>query len=139
VRLVLVAALVLAALVIGLTLGATPTSPAAVWRGLTDPAAPHAVIVRTIRLPRVLLAFAVGGGLAVCGASLQALVRNPLADPYLLGLSGGAGLGAVGAIALALDHPWAVPIAGRWSPVAGSIPWCCCSEASWWERSAARS
>ncbi|HXH63605.1 MAG TPA: iron chelate uptake ABC transporter family permease subunit, partial [Gemmatimonadales bacterium] len=52
-------------------------------------------IVRDLRLPRSLMAFLVGGALAVAGASLQALVRNPLADPFLLGLSGGAGLGAV--------------------------------------------
>ena len=68
-------------------------------------------IVRTLRLPRALLAFLVGGSLALSGAGLQALVRNPLADPFLLGLSGGAGLGAVAAIALHLASPWALPIA----------------------------
>lgn len=66
-------------------------------------------IIRDLRLPRVLLAFLVGGSLAVTGSALQALVRNPLADPYLLGLSGGAGLGAVGAIALRLNGPWVLP------------------------------
>jgi iron complex transport system permease protein len=68
-------------------------------------------IVRDLRLPRVLLAMLVGGSLAVTGAALQALVRNPLADPYLLGLSGGAGLGAVLAIVLQIGSAWAVPIA----------------------------
>ncbi len=68
-------------------------------------------IVQQLRAPRVLLAFLVGGCLAVTGAALQALVRNPLADPYLLGLSGGAGVGAVLAIALRLGGPWAVPAA----------------------------
>ncbi|HYT05837.1 MAG TPA: iron ABC transporter permease [Gemmatimonadales bacterium] len=68
-------------------------------------------IVRTLRLPRALLAFLVGGSLALSGAGLQALVRNPLADPFLLGLSGGAGLGAVTAIALHLTSPWALPLA----------------------------
>jgi iron complex transport system permease protein len=58
-----------------------------------------------------VLAFLVGGSLALSGAALQALLRNPLADPYLLGLSGGAGLGAVLAIALNPDWPWAVPAA----------------------------
>src|SRR5207247_5448200 len=58
-----------------------------------------------------LLAFLVGGSLALSGAGLQALVRNPLADPFLLGLSGGAGLGAVVAIALHLASPWALPLA----------------------------
>jgi iron complex transport system permease protein len=69
------------------------------------------LIVRDLRVPRVLLAFLVGGALAVSGAGLQALVRNPLADPFLLGLSGGAGLGAVAAIALRLPGPWALPLA----------------------------
>jgi iron complex transport system permease protein len=68
-------------------------------------------IVRDLRVPRALLAFLVGGALGTAGASLQALVRNPLADPYLLGLSGGAGLGAVAAIALHLAGPWALPLA----------------------------
>jgi iron complex transport system permease protein len=68
-------------------------------------------IVWQLRLPRALLAFLVGGALATAGASLQALVRNPLADPYLMGLSGGAGLGAVAAIALRLPGAWALPLA----------------------------
>jgi iron complex transport system permease protein len=59
----------------------------------------------------VLLAFLVGGALGLSGAALQALVRNPLAEPYLLGLSGGAGLGAVVAIGLKIPSSWAVPIA----------------------------
>jgi iron complex transport system permease protein len=65
-----------------------------------------------LRLPRALLAFLVGGALGAAGAALQAVVRNPLADPFLLGLSGGAGLGAVAAIALGLEGPWALPLAG---------------------------
>jgi iron complex transport system permease protein len=68
-------------------------------------------IVWELRLPRALLAVLVGGSLGVAGASLQSLVRNPLADPFLLGLSGGAGLGAVLAIALHLGGPWALPLA----------------------------
>lgn len=68
-------------------------------------------VVRSLRLPRALLAFLVGGSLALAGTGLQALVRNPLADPSLLGLSGGAGLGAVLAIALHLANPWALPLA----------------------------
>ena len=64
-----------------------------------------------LRLPRAVLAFLVGGALGTAGAGLQALVRNPLADPFLLGLSGGAGLGAVAAIALGLEGAWALPLA----------------------------
>jgi iron complex transport system permease protein len=104
-------ATVLAALVVGLVSGATWIAPADVLRALTDVSSPDAAIVRGLRAPRVLLAFLVGGSLAVTGASLQALVRNPLADPYLLGLSGGAGLGAVLAIATDAGGPLAVPLA----------------------------
>ena len=68
-------------------------------------------IVRSLRLPRAILALLVGGALGLSGAGLQALVRNPLADPFLLGLSGGAGLGAVAAIALHAGGPWALPLA----------------------------
>jgi iron complex transport system permease protein len=71
----------------------------------------HSDIVWSLRVPRGVLAFLVGGSLAAAGAGLQALVRNPLADPFLLGLSGGAGLGAVTAIALHLTGPWALPLA----------------------------
>ena len=59
-------------------------------------------IVWDLRMPRVLLAALVGGGLAVCGAVLQALTRNALADPYLLGISAGASTGAVGVLVLGL-------------------------------------
>lgn len=68
-------------------------------------------IVRLLRLPRAILAFLVGGSLALSGAALQAIIRNPLADPFLLGLSGGGGLGAVVAIALHIPGPWALPLA----------------------------
>lgn len=56
---------------------------------------PRDAIVWELRLPRVLAAMGIGAGLALCGAAMQALTRNPLADPYLLGLSSGAALGAV--------------------------------------------
>ncbi|GAA1180311.1 FecCD family ABC transporter permease [Nesterenkonia xinjiangensis] len=59
-------------------------------------------IVWTMRAPRVLLGVAVGAGLALCGAALQAMVRNVLADPYILGISGGASTGAAGAILFGL-------------------------------------
>jgi iron complex transport system permease protein len=59
---------------------------------------PATVILLQVRLPRVLLAFFVGGSLAMVGVALQALLRNPLADPFVIGISSGAALGA--AIAL---------------------------------------
>ncbi len=66
------------------------------------------VIVRELRLPCVVLAFGVGGTLAVAGVSLQAMLRNPLAEPWLLGLSGGASLGAVLAVVLGLPSGWSI-------------------------------
>jgi len=98
-------------LLAGLAAGTVPLSPAEVWHGLWRANTSASVIVRDLRAPRVLLAFFVGGSLAVCGAALQAMIRNPLAEPYLLGLSGGAGLGAVIAIATRATGPWAVPVA----------------------------
>jgi iron complex transport system permease protein len=82
----------------------------AVWLALADPAAPASAIVRDIRAPRVLLGFLVGGSLAVSGAVLQALIHNPLADPYLLGISGGAALAAVLVIAAGAEGAWTLPL-----------------------------
>ena len=64
-------------------------------QGLNDPTS---VILLHVRMPRVVLAFLVGGSLAMVGVALQALLRNPLADPFVIGISSGAALGA--AIAL---------------------------------------
>lgn len=62
-----------------------------------------AIILLKVRLPRILLACMVGGALAVSGVVLQALLRNPLADPYILGVSSGSALGAIIAILLGLN------------------------------------
>jgi iron complex transport system permease protein len=110
-RIALLLLAVVAALGLGLAAGTVPLTPAAVWAGLWHGDASSAAIVRDLRAPRVLLAFSVGGSLAVAGAALQAMIRNPLAEPYLLGLSGGAGLGAVIAIATRAAGTWAIPIA----------------------------
>ena len=103
---------VVAAVLLGVALGAAPLGPRELVLGLLgrgDPTA--AAILWSLRLPRVALGLVVGGVLAVSGAALQALVRNPLADPYLLGLSGGAGLGAVLALAAGVVSAWALPAA----------------------------
>jgi iron complex transport system permease protein len=105
-----VGAALVATFTIGIAVGSVPLGASAVWEGLLRADAPASAIVRELRVPRVLLAFLVGGGLGLTGAALQALVRNPLADPYLLGLSGGAGLGAVLAIAARTGSAWAVPV-----------------------------
>ncbi|MDR2723079.1 MAG: iron chelate uptake ABC transporter family permease subunit, partial [Cellulomonadaceae bacterium] len=110
------ALVLLASIVVAVTIGPADVSAADVWAslahhlGLPD-ALPGAAgsrpldplvdaMVWQLRLPRVLTAAAVGGGLAVCGVVMQALTRNPLADPYLLGLSSGASLGAAAVLVL---------------------------------------
>jgi iron complex transport system permease protein len=103
--------IVLLCLAVGLSAGAVPLPLDAVWTGLWHPDAEASAIVRELRAPRVMLAFLVGGSLGICGAALQAMIRNPLAEPYLLGLSSGAGLGAVIAIATRAGGAFAVPVA----------------------------
>jgi iron complex transport system permease protein len=97
--LVLIAGLVVAGLA-ALTLGAVHLSFSEVCSALLGEGSSKeaAVIVREIRLPRILLAMLVGAALSVSGAVLQALLRNPLADPYVLGISSGAALGAIVAL-----------------------------------------
>ena len=70
-------------------------------------------IVVGLRAPRAVMAILVGGGLSLSGAVFQALLRNPLAEPYILGISGGAATGAVLALALGLaaSLSWALPAA----------------------------
>lgn len=63
-------------------------------------------VLREIRIPRTMAAFTVGGLLALSGVIMQVLLRNPLADPYILGISGGAAVGALSAILLGLGGWW---------------------------------
>lgn len=63
-------------------------------------------VVRELRLPRAVAAFVCGGLLATAGALMQVLLRNPLADPYILGISGGAAVGSLGAISLGAAVFW---------------------------------
>lgn len=67
-------------------------------------------ILFDVRLPRVLLGATVGASLALAGASLQSLLRNPLAEPYLLGVSNGAALGTMLAFVFFADFDWARPV-----------------------------
>jgi len=99
--------LLLLAALIALALGGVHLSVARVWAGLLGQSGDSEAlaIVRDLRLPRVLLAALVGAALAVSGTALQALLRNPLADPYVLGISSGAALGEI--LALWLGGLWA--------------------------------
>ncbi len=102
--------LLLASVSIATSIGSVPIPLAVVWGIIADKLFPGIVdqgwsagqetIIWNIRLPRAILACLVGGGLAIVGASLQAVTRNPLADPHLLGISSGGAFGAV----LALLH-----------------------------------
>ena len=67
-------------------------------------------IVWQIRMPRIILGFLTGSGLALCGCVMQAVVQNPMADPYILGVSAGATLGATGSLFLGLGV-----ISGFWA------------------------
>jgi len=77
--------------------------------------APAEQIIMEVRLPRVLTAMLVGGGLSVAGATFQAVLRNPLADPYIIGTASGASLGAIAALMLPVLLPGlAVGAASSW-------------------------
>lgn len=100
--------LLAASILLAVTIGPAGLSPAdalasiAAHLGFGDPTLSRLddAIVWELRMPRVLTAAVVGAGLALCGAVMQAVTRNPLADPYLLGLSSGASVGAVVVIVL---------------------------------------
>jgi iron complex transport system permease protein len=89
--------------VIALKFGAVPVSLYALGRDLlrvllgqsSQISSDYGLIIQNIRLPRIILGIIVGASLSVAGTSFQALLRNPLADPYVLGVSSGAALGAI--------------------------------------------
>ncbi|MCL7943879.1 iron ABC transporter permease [Marinobacter sp. ATCH36] len=83
-------------MVLSVSIGSAALTLADTWAVLTGAGTPlQQTLVLELRLPRTLSAFATGGLLAVAGALMQVLLRNPLADPYILGLSGGAAVGAL--------------------------------------------
>ncbi|MGW3384407.1 FecCD family ABC transporter permease [Streptomyces albogriseolus] len=108
VMLLLLTALLVLSATAGLAIGSVHVPPGQVWGIVTHAAGAgwrepdwsraRETIVVDVRAPRVLLGAVTGAGLAVIGTALQALVRNPLAEPYLLGVSSGASLGAVSVI-----------------------------------------
>ncbi|ASK35558.1 ABC transporter permease [Alcanivorax sp. N3-2A] len=89
----------LATLAVSVAVGSVAMSPGQLWGALTGGGSGlHHDLIFTLRGPRALSAFATGGLLALAGGLMQVLLRNPLADPYVLGLSGGAAVGALGAM-----------------------------------------
>jgi iron complex transport system permease protein len=113
VRLSLLALVLLGALLLAVAVGAVPISPRNVIEALSGRAdSVTRVIVLDLRLPRAVAAILIGAGLAVAGTVFQALLRNPLAEPYILGVSGGAAVAAVAVIGFAgAVAGWAVPLA----------------------------
>ncbi|MEE6280764.1 FecCD family ABC transporter permease [Georgenia sp. MJ170] len=108
-----VVALVLA-VVLGVGLGTLRLDPLEAVRAIVDPQDSQAsVVVWSLRLPRIAVAMLVGGALAGVGVVMQAVFRNPLADPGVTGVSSGAAVGAVAGITLGLGGSlqWGVPIA----------------------------
>ncbi|MBW6392178.1 FecCD family ABC transporter permease [Billgrantia antri] len=112
-----------ASAMISLSLGSQATPPTAVLEALFHPARSDiALIVHEIRLPRIVLAILVGACLGVAGLLLQGLVRNPLASPDVIGITGGASLAAVCFLALggaALGEAW-LPLAAL-AALAGAL------------------
>ncbi|TDC65416.1 iron ABC transporter permease [Actinomadura sp. GC306] len=88
----------LAAVLLSLAVGAKPLSPGEAWDGLFHAGSPAYSIVHDMRLPRTALGLLAGLALGVAGAVMQALTRNPLADPGLLGINAGAAAAVVSAI-----------------------------------------
>ncbi|MBI2619184.1 MAG: iron ABC transporter permease [Ignavibacteriales bacterium] len=89
---------------LSLSLGASPVGVADVWSVATGGETDETVriIVLQLRLPRLFLAIVVGAGLSIAGAALQSLLRNPLAEPYILGISSGGTAGAFLAVTIGL-------------------------------------
>ena len=112
-RLALLALVVVAAVALSVSFGASGLGPGDLWRFLLGEADPTTrSILLQLRLPRAVLAALVGGALGLCGCTFQALLRNPLAEPYVLGVSGGAAVGAVAVVVtgIGLRLPWMLPL-----------------------------
>ncbi len=108
----LLVAVLLLAVMLGLALGSVALAPDVVVAALLGRGDPTALaIVNGLRVPRVALGVFVGAGLAASGTALQATLRNPLAEPYLLGVSGGAAMGAVLVVVGGLTSPVFLPLA----------------------------
>jgi iron complex transport system permease protein len=113
-RLVALSVIAVVALFAAVRLGAVSTDTSALIDAIAGRGDPTTItIVRELRMPRALQAALAGAALAVSGATFQALLRNPLAEPYILGVSSGAAAGAVFTVVtgLSLRFIWALPVA----------------------------
>ncbi|MDE2782531.1 MAG: iron ABC transporter permease [Gemmatimonadota bacterium] len=112
-RLGLLAIVVVVAIAFSVSFGASGLGPGDLWRALSADGDPTArSILLQLRLPRAALAALVGGALGLSGCTFQALLRNPLAEPYVLGVSGGAAVGAVAVVVsgIGVILPWTLPV-----------------------------
>lgn len=117
------AAFLFVAIALGVSFGTEPISLAHIF---DSPDSIARVTLLEVRLPRVLLGAIAGGGLAAAGVAFQAILRNPLAEPYVLGVSGGAALGATiailfGAVATSLLGASLVPLAALFGGVLATV------------------
>jgi len=105
-------AMAIATLALALSLGSVSIPSTELWYLLwQDDGSVYYRIIHELRLPRILSAFGVGAVLAVAGVLMQVLLRNPLGDPYILGVSGGAAVAVLGAMLLGLPLAWHAPAA----------------------------
>ena len=99
-------------LAVALTIGSVDIPPGEVWSHIVgNDGSVNDRIIDQLRLPRALSAFAVGGLLALAGTLIQVLLRNPLGDPYVLGISGGAAAAVLVAMLMAIPGLWHTPAA----------------------------
>lgn len=100
--------LLIVSVLLSVAVGAVPVRLAEVWSAITQPDASNPVhtIIYELRLPRVLLALVVGAALGLVGTAFQGLLRNPLADPYIVGVSSGAAVGAALSVLLGWSGKW---------------------------------
>jgi iron complex transport system permease protein len=117
------AALLALAVLLSLAVGTRPVAPHTVLDALLHGgSSPDALVVRSLRLPRTLVGLTAGAALGLAGAALQAVTRNPLADPGVLGLSQGAAAGVVFALALGAGYGFAGTV---WYAFAGAVAAAC--------------
>lgn len=119
------ASLLLCGVALSVMVGSVPLAPGEVLRALLDGARdasdPTVTVVRYIRLPRALLAGLVGASLSLAGLGFQAITRNPLADPTVLGVSSGAAFGVTVAMSLGILGPFTHPATAAGFAFAGAL------------------
>ena len=136
----------LSVLALSLMSGSISLGMMELWRGILSTETLAHSLIFELRLPRALTGFAAGGALALAGALMQVLLRNPLADPFVMGVSGGAAVAALSAMLIGLSGfgvDGAATLGALGATLlpmarAGGPPRGCCSPASSSQRAPAR-